>query len=57
MPDISMCKGGSCPDKEQCYRYTATPSHWQSYANFMDFPGNGKHKKCDYYLKIKKEQK
>jgi hypothetical protein len=23
MPDISMCKGGSCPLRINCYRYTA----------------------------------
>jgi len=23
MPDISMCKGGSCPLRLNCYRYTA----------------------------------
>ena len=32
MPDITMCKGGNCPAKEQCYRYRATPSTYrQSY--------------------------
>ena len=25
MPDISMCKGGFCPLKLNCHRYTATP--------------------------------
>lgn len=24
MPDISMCKGGFCPLKLNCHRYTAT---------------------------------
>jgi hypothetical protein len=31
MPDISMCKGTNCNLKEECYRYKATPSDWQSY--------------------------
>jgi len=36
MPDITMCDGGSgnreCPMKDNCYRYTATPSEFnQSY--------------------------
>ena len=35
MPDISMCRNESCPLKEGCYRYTATPSFWQSYSSFQ----------------------
>lgn len=32
MPDITMCTGGTCQWREQCYRFTATPSeHRQSY--------------------------
>lgn len=32
MSDITMCEGGSCPDKTWCYRHTATPNPWrQSY--------------------------
>ena len=32
MPDISMCKGGSCLLRLNCYRYTATPEELgQSY--------------------------
>jgi hypothetical protein len=31
MPDIAMCPGTNCPQKETCYRYTAKPSDWQSY--------------------------
>jgi len=34
-----MCHGGNCPNKEKCYRYTATPSpYWQSW--FVDYPDN-----------------
>ena len=36
MPDISMCKGEDCLLKNECYRYTATPSEYQSY--FVDPP-------------------
>ncbi len=25
MPDISMCTGGNCPLRLNCYRYTAKP--------------------------------
>jgi hypothetical protein len=46
MPDISMCTAHSCPMKEQCYRYTATPSPmWQTYADFSP-DENGE---CDYF--------
>lgn len=32
MPDISMCNGGECLIKKDCYRYTATPNkRLQSY--------------------------
>lgn len=45
MPDISMCKSKLCPLKDSCYRYTAKPSDWQSYADFApDDKG-----KCDYF--------
>jgi hypothetical protein len=26
MPDITMCDGGDCPNKDSCHRFTATPS-------------------------------
>lgn len=34
MPDITMCRNNTCKDKEMCYRWTAEPSSWQSYAWF-----------------------
>ena len=35
MPDISMCMGIGCPDKEKCWRYTAVVSEFrQSFAEF-----------------------
>jgi hypothetical protein len=46
MPDITMCPGTDCPQKEKCYRYTAKPcEYWQSY--FMKPPI--KDGKCDLY--------
>ena len=45
MPDITMCPGLDCPFKEQCYRFTAEPSEYQSY--FADPPI--KDGKCNYY--------
>lgn len=53
MPDITMCRGQIedkiCPQKETCYRYTATPSDLiQSY--FLDLPMN-KDGTCGYHWK------
>lgn len=46
MPDITMCRGTDCPQKEKCHRYTAKPcDHWQSY--FIDPPI--KDGKCEMY--------
>lgn len=36
MVDISMCKNHNCEKKHLCYRYTATPGKWQSYAEFTN---------------------
>lgn len=49
MPDISMCAGGTCPSKDQCYRYRAVPNEYrQSY--FMTPPlEDGK---CEYFWSI-----
>tara|TARA_R110000737_G_C14624761_1_gene494607 strand:- start:34167 stop:34343 length:177 start_codon:yes stop_codon:yes gene_type:complete len=54
MPDISMCANQFCPRKEDCYRFTATPSpHRQSYAVFKpDADGD-----CEHYWDNEKQQK
>jgi hypothetical protein len=44
-PDITMCQGTNCPEKETCYRYTAKPSEYQSY--FIEPPI--KDDKCEMY--------
>lgn len=31
MPDIAMCKGCGCPQRERCHRYTAAPSRFQTF--------------------------
>jgi hypothetical protein len=44
--DITMCKGTNCPQKETCYRFTATPNEYrQSY--FTEAPI--KEGKCEMY--------
>jgi hypothetical protein len=45
MPDITMCPGTNCPQKEKCHRFTAKPSEYQSY--FIETPI--KDGKCDMY--------
>jgi hypothetical protein len=53
MPDITMCLGQVgdkiCPQKNKCYRHTATPSQFkQSY--FLDLPMNDD-ETCGYFWK------
>lgn len=31
MPDITMCTGGECPKRDECYRHRARPANRQSY--------------------------
>lgn len=38
MADMTMCRGGDCPLKSKCYRYTASPDEYQSY--FAEIPGD-----------------
>lgn len=45
MTDITKCKGIGCPQKENCYRFTATADEYQSY--FVESPI--KDGKCDMY--------
>jgi hypothetical protein len=52
MPDITMCVGTDCPQKETCYRYTAKPSEYrQSYFSVPPI----KDGKCEYYWGDKAE--
>lgn len=50
MPDISMCVGGNCTLKKDCYRYRAIPGMLQAY--FMNPPIE--EDKCDYYWPLNK---
>lgn len=45
MPDIAMCEGGECPVRENCWRYMAPASHWQSYFGTPPYNEEG----CDYF--------
>ena len=53
MPDISMCENQTCPLKSTCYRFNATPSSYQSYADFKP----NKDGVCDAYWKRKEVKK
>ena len=46
MPDISMCTGGECPNKQLCYRFTAKPSDYQTY---FKNPPIEQDNTCKYY--------
>jgi len=41
MNDITKCADIKCPSKDKCYRYTAKPGRFQSYADFNREPGDG----------------
>lgn len=40
MLDISMCENYECKKRNQCYRHTAKPEKYQSYAEFSEICGN-----------------
>lgn len=47
MADISKCRGGDCPLKEKCFRFTAPTNEFrQSY--FVDVPYDKETNKCKY---------
>ena len=51
MPDITMCSGKNCPIREDCYRYTAKESYYQSY--FMIPPYDMTIGSCEYKCEYK----
>ncbi len=48
MPDISMCNGGGCQQKDRCYRFTATPNG--SRQSFFSEPPMETPTKCGYFM-------
>ena len=52
MADISMCANQTCPLKETCYRFNATPSERQSYS---DFKPDGD--KCEFFILLRNQKK
>lgn len=51
MPDLTMCKGGVCPIRKNCYRAIAKPSERQSY--FMEIPYHDESGECAYFIEAK----
>lgn len=47
MPDITMCDDAECPNSNQCYRFLAKPSSWQSY--FVGSPRENNVTECDHF--------
>jgi hypothetical protein len=45
MADIAMCQGDQCPIKEDCWRYMAPASRWQSYLATPPYAKDG----CEYF--------
>lgn len=41
-----MCKGGNCPHRDNCYRFTAKPDAYQAYFAEPPIGDNGN---CDHY--------
>ena len=52
MPEITMCSGGNCPLKKDCYRYRAYPENIQSY--FSEPPH--KDGTCEYFMPFDKKE-
>ena len=48
MPDIAMCKGEGCLQKNDCYRYRAIPSEYQSYFRIPPY----EHETCVFFAHI-----
>jgi len=56
MPDIAMCSNETCPKRENCYRYKATPCiPFQNYSKFewehLDHE-HGKEIYCTGFLEV-----
>ena len=49
-----MCRDHACPSRGQCYRYMATPSERQTYAEFWRAEGM---EKCDGFVQVRVEKK
>jgi hypothetical protein len=46
MPDICMCPGDGCTNKDNCYRHIAIPDYYQTYFVAAPIDNNGN---CLYF--------
>lgn len=53
MADITICAGSECTKREECYRFKATPSMWQTYSAEFRQDENGD---CDYFIPLKRKK-
>lgn len=52
--DITKCQGRECESKDECYRFTAEASKWQSWAPFdVCLPESGE---CENILKMESHE-
>jgi hypothetical protein len=50
MPDITMCRGGDCPDQHKCYRARAIPSEYADQSYFLSPPFQ--YVGCEYFQSL-----
>mgnify|MGYP003680328216 FL=1 len=55
MPDIAMCFAENCEKKEECYRFKAEPSDYQSYTDFSD--DIDEEDRCGWFWEIEEKLK
>jgi hypothetical protein len=53
--DITMCEGNNCDLAKTCLRHVGQPNEYRQ-AYFTDNP-NKSNTECDYYLKIKENER
>ena len=53
MPDISMCLGGDCPLRKDCYRYRAVPYKRQIYITQPPIVDN----ECENFWQIEEKHR
>jgi hypothetical protein len=54
MADITKCKGTGCRVREDCYRYTAPASEWQSW--FAVAPVSDDENGCDMMIDTERKR-
>lgn len=53
MADITICAGTDCTKREECYRFKATPSMFQTYSAEFRQDENGE---CDYFIPLRNKR-